>query len=176
MQCHQTGGQRDPWRLGAVDISTRINGPKLFLTPSGRSPSVAWPCLPWTAASSSCCSPWNRAVQASEGNLLFKHSLIPELSLWCRNNQPSSAFSKLGFLHQHLLSHLSLGKGSLLGFERYPNLFILSAPETGNFDFILHNRRCSLWCIYFKTSLLRGLQAGTWFHLTQWCHETINSS
>lgn len=31
--------------------------------------------------------PGNRAVQVSEGHLLFKHSLILEMFLWCNNQQ-----------------------------------------------------------------------------------------
>ena len=137
---------------------------QLFLPPCGKGSS--WPSL-------SCCSPWSRKARARERHLLFKHSLILELSPWYGNTLQSPAFSKLGFLHWHPLPTFSLSRGSLLGLEVCPNLFILSAPETGSFVFTLHHRQCSPWCIYFKASLLRGLPAGKRFYLTQRYHKLI---
>lgn len=166
-QHRPTGGQHDLWRLGTVDISTRPAGPSRPYRHVGGA-------LP--RPSLSRCIPWKREAQARGGHLLFKHSLILELSPWYRNNLQSPAFSKLDFLHWQPLPTFSLSGGSLLGLEECPNLFILSAPETGSFVFTLHHRQCSPWCIYFKTSLLRGLPASKWFYLTQRCHELIYTS
>ena len=161
---HPAGGQHDLWRLCTADISTRPAGPSCSCLRVER----ALRGHPYHAAAlgagrpgpgkDTCClnTPW--------------FSNCPP---WYGNTLQSPAFSKLGFLHWHPLPTFSLSRGSLLGLEVCPNLFILSAPETGSFVFTLHHRQCSPWCIYFKASLLRGLPAGKRFYLTQRYHKLI---